>query len=148
MLGITKKTDYALIALTHLATAEDGSTVRAREIAERYAIPPDLLAKILQKLAKSGLLVSTPGRTGGYTLARNADEITIGEVLAAVEGTPALAQCLREDASCCEQLEQCNIRHPLARINARVFEMLDAIPVSELVRTRSESSVKVVTTTR
>lgn len=146
MLGITKKTDYALIALTHLASTEAGTAVRAREIAERYGIPPDLLAKILQKLAKSGLLVSCTGRSGGYALARAADEITVGEVLEAVEGAPALAQCLRGDEACCEQLTQCNIRHPLARINARVFQMLDNIPVSEFTRASVEIPLQAGTT--
>jgi len=132
MLCITKRTEYALIALTHLATVEESGCVRAREIAERYDLPAGLLAKILQKLARAGVLESVPGRSGGYSLARPADEITIGAVLEAVEGSPALAQCMRGDPASCEQIRRCTIRHPLARIYARVFRMLDTITVSEL----------------
>ncbi len=134
MIGITKQTDYALLALTHLASAEDGCAVRAREIAERYRIPADMLAKILQRLARAGLLVSSQGRSGGYVLARPVEEITIGAVLEAVEGAQALAHCLRSENADCEQSKCCTIRDPLARINAQVFTMLDAIPVSELSR--------------
>lgn len=145
MLGISKRTDYALMALTHLARSTAKQSVRAREIAERYDIPGDLLAKILQKLAKAGVLASTPGRSGGYCLARPAEEITIGAVLEAVEGAPALAQCMRGEQSECDQLDRCNIRHPLARINARVFHMLDAIPVSELAHPTGDAPVTIGT---
>ncbi|MBM3496422.1 MAG: Rrf2 family transcriptional regulator [Armatimonadetes bacterium] len=134
MLGITKQTDYALLALTYLASAEDGGAVRARDIAERYGMPVDLLAKILQRLTRSGLLVSSQGRLGGYVLARPVEEITIGAVLEAVEGAQALAQCMRGDHAGCDQHVRCTIRRPLAKINARVFHMLDAIPVSDLTR--------------
>ncbi len=132
MLGITKRTDYALLALTHLAAAGQSGSVSAREIAERYGIPPDLLAKILQRLAKSGLVVSSPGRSGGYALAKPAAEITIGSVLQAVEGTPALTQCQREEPGDCEQILRCTIRRPLERIGLQMLAMLDGIPLSEI----------------
>lgn len=134
MLSVTKRTDYALLALTHLAASTESGSVRSRDIAERFAIPFNLLAKIMQRLARAGLLASSPGRSGGYTLARSADEITVGAVLAAVEGGPALAQCMRGNHADCEQSKRCTIREPLARINSRVFRMLDAIPLSDLTR--------------
>lgn len=132
MIGLTKRTDYALIAIAHLSEHRDGGSVRARDIAERFAIPSELLAKILQKLAKAGVLTSSPGPTGGYALGVPVEDLTVGAVLAAVEGSPALAQCLRTADSTCEQLDRCNIRGPLARINAGVLRMLNSIPVSEL----------------
>jgi len=143
MLCITKRTEYALIALTHLAAVEESGSVRAREIAERYEIPAGLLAKTLQKLAGAGVLMSVSGRSGGYSLARPADEITIGAVLEAVEGSPALMQCMRADAAACDQSMRCTIRHPLASINARVFRMLDAITVSELTGGTSSGSTQI-----
>jgi Rrf2 family protein len=132
VIGLTKKTDYALLALSHLASVSGNEAVRAREIAERYEIPVELLAKVLQRLARSGVLTSSPGPSGGYSLARPAGDITVGSVLEAVEGAPALAHCLRSDPTDCDQVTRCTIRGPLARINARVLRMLDAIPVSEL----------------
>jgi Rrf2 family protein len=134
MITLTKRTDYALMAVAHLAGHDAGQPVPARDIAGAYEIPAELMAKILQKLARSGLLVSSPGPTGGYSLARPAESITVGEVVEAVEGGPALAQCMRGDHADCEQSKRCTIRGPLARINARMLGMLDAIPVSELMR--------------
>lgn len=142
MIGITKRTDYALLALTYVALAGGQRSIRAREIAEHYEIPADLLAKILQKLARSGLLNSTAGRSGGYSLARPADDISIGAVLEAVEGTPALAHCLREAEIGCVQHTHCTIRRPLARISRQVFRMLDAIPISELTQDNDEISTE------
>lgn len=133
MLGLTKKTDYALLALTYLARSGNGDAVRTRKIAEVYDIPVELLAKVLQQLARSGILHSAPGPSGGYLLARPPAEITVGAVLEAVEGAPALAQCLRSEQKDCEQVRRCTIRGPLARINALVYRTLEAIPVSELV---------------
>ena len=132
MITLSKRTDYALLAVSHLARMGSNTSVRAREIAERYEIPAELLAKILQRLARSGVLLSSTGPSGGYALARPADEITVGEVLAAVEGAPALAQCLRDEPGCCEQIDRCTIKEPIERINARVYRLLDTIPVTEL----------------
>jgi Rrf2 family protein len=134
MITLTKRTDYALMAMAHLAEHGAGHPVSARDIAGRYTLPAELLAKILQKLARSGLLNSSPGPTGGYTLARPAEEITVGAVLQAVEGYPGLTRCLRADHSDCDQAKRCTVRRPLERINARVLTMLDDIPVSELAR--------------
>jgi len=135
MITLSKRTDYALLAVSHLARMGSNTSVRAREIAERYEIPAELLAKILQRLARSGVLLSSTGPSGGYALARPADEITVGEVLAAVEGAPALAQCLRDEPGCCEQISRCTIKEPIERINARVFRLLETIPVTELAWT-------------
>ena len=77
MLKLTKKADYGLIALKHLAVVSgQGGTASAKEIADAYGIPLPLLAKILQKLTKTGLLVSLPGSSGGYKLARRPEKIS------------------------------------------------------------------------
>ncbi len=70
MLKLTKKADYGLIAVRHLAERFPATACSAKEIARAYGIPTELLAKILQKLAKNGLLVSQHGTNGGYALAR------------------------------------------------------------------------------
>src|SRR5579871_2718675 len=91
MLSLSKKTDYALLALSYLTRAGESRAVNTKEIAEQYAIPVELLAKILQKLAKAQLVVSTPGPTGGYRLARPAAAISIATVIQVVDGPPAIA---------------------------------------------------------
>lgn len=132
MLSVSKKTDYALLALSHLAGAEADRAVNTREIAERYAIPVELLAKVLQKLVKSGILISTAGVTGGYRLARPAACISVGEVVAAIDGPPAITPCLRTEHEGCEQAGVCTVRGPLAAINARIIWMLNRISLAEM----------------
>ena len=90
MLRLSKKTDYALMAMKHLALQSAASggagAASAREIAEHYDIPIELLAKILQRLARRGLLTSHQGTRGGYSLARPATVISVADVIQAVDG--------------------------------------------------------------
>ena len=72
MLRLSKKADYALMAMKHLAIRPDAASASAREIAEQYDIPIELMAKVLQRLARRGLLTSHQGTRGGYRLARPA----------------------------------------------------------------------------
>ncbi len=132
MIGLSKRTDYGLLALVYLAAAPVGRVVRTRDIAEQHDLPVELLAKILQRLAKSGMIASTPGPTGGYHLARSTDDISIGQVVAAIEGAPALIHCERTDHNRCNQLDKCTIRKPLTRIQARVYDLLNLITLSEI----------------
>jgi Rrf2 family protein len=132
MLSLSKKTDYALLALCHLARGGRERAANTREIAEQFDLPVELLAKVLQRLAKANLLVSTSGPTGGYRLARSADEITVGAVVAAVDGTPAIIHCMKTVNGDCGQLTKCTIRGPLERVNARILQMLNLTSLSEI----------------
>jgi len=135
MLSLSKKTDYALLALCYLSSLDrvDGErAANTKEIAEQYDIPVEMLAKILQKLAKARLITSSAGPTGGYRLARPAAEITVAAAIEAVDGPPAIAQCLKRDAQRCEQLDKCTIRKPLTRINMRILQMLSLISLAEI----------------
>ncbi|HZO88660.1 MAG TPA: Rrf2 family transcriptional regulator [Chthonomonadaceae bacterium] len=143
MLSLSKKTDYALLALSYLTRTEPGRAVNTKEIAERYAIPMELLAKILQKLARADLLLSTPGPTGGYRLARSADQISVGEVIKVIDGPPAIIHCLKIAHNGCEQLDRCTIRRPLARINAKILQMLDLISLAEINRDEEGESAAI-----
>lgn len=132
MLSISKKTDYALLALSHLTRIEAGRAANTKEIAEQYDIPVELLAKILQKLAKARLVTSSAGPTGGYRLARPANDISVGTIIAVVDGPPAFTQCMKTESNGCDQHDKCTIRKPLARINARILQMLHLISLAEI----------------
>lgn len=135
MLSLSKKSDYALLALSYLARVEpEVRSVNTKEIAEQFGIPVELLAKVLQQLVKAGLLLSTPGPAGGYRLAKPAARISVGAVIQVIDGTPALAQCLKTEPVQfqCEQLDRCTIRTPLTRINARIVAMLNVISLAEI----------------
>ena len=86
MLKLTKKADYGLIAMRHLAEHADLGACSAKDLAEMYSIPQEALAKILQRLTKAGLLVSQYGTNGGYTLARDPRLISAFEVIRAIDG--------------------------------------------------------------
>ena len=130
MLRLSKKADYALLAMRHLA-AEPRAVVSARELAEAYDIPAELLAKVLQRLVRTKLLESQQGLRGGYGLARKPDSISVAEVIQAIDGPFTVTACSESDHSC-DQFSKCNIRDPLWHIKDRIVTALAAMTVSEL----------------
>jgi Rrf2 family protein len=129
MFRLSKKADYGLIALRHLAQNASES-VSAREIAEQYRIPAELLAKVLQRLVRKGLLTSQPGINGGYFLARDPASISIVDVVEALEGPISITPCERGDD--CQQLQVCSVRDPLLKIKAKVVRVLGDTSIYEL----------------
>jgi Rrf2 family protein len=130
MLRLSKKADYALMAMKHLAQ-NDAPSACAREIAEQYDIPLELLAKVLQRLVRTGLLVSTQGTRGGYTLSRPARLITVADVIEAIDGPFTVTACSTEKNSC-EQYGKCSIRDPLWQIRERIVAALGDVTVAEI----------------
>jgi Rrf2 family protein len=131
MLRLSKKADYALMAMKHLAQKRDVSSTSAREIAEQYDIPIELMAKVLQRLVRIGLLASTQGTRGGYTLGRPATAISIADVIAAIDGPFTVTACSTEKHDC-DQYEKCSIRDPLWQIRERIAEALATVTVAEI----------------
>jgi Rrf2 family protein len=137
VLRLSKKTDYALLALQHLASEGASGVASARAIAERFDIPLELLAKILQQLAHHGLVAAHKGIHGGYYLARPADAISIADVVEAINGPMTLTACSPADVGC-EQFAGCTVRDPLWRIRERIVSVLQAITIADVSR-RDES---------
>src|SRR4051812_9168472 len=132
MLRLSKKADYALIAMKHLACKVSGSpSASAREIAEQYDIPIELMAKVLQRLVRTGLLVSTQGTRGGYTLGRSSAAISVGDVIQAIDGPFTVTACSTEKNDC-EQYSKCSIRDPLWQIKERIVEALGTVTIAEM----------------
>lgn len=130
MLRLSKRSDYALIALRHLATPLARSA-SARELAERFDIPLELLAKVLQKLVRAGLLTSQQGIRGGYVLARPAAEISVADIIVAVDGPLTVTACSDEDQTC-DQYAKCNVRDPLWRLKDRIVHTLTTCTLAEI----------------
>jgi Rrf2 family protein len=129
MLRLSKKADYALIAMKHLARKTSGApSASAREIAEEYAIPIELMAKVLQRLVRTGLLASTQGTRGGYTLSRPSAAITVADV---IDGPFTVTACSTEKSDC-EQYSKCSIRDPLWQIRERIAEALGTVTIAEM----------------
>ena len=137
MLRLTKKADYGLMALKYLAEQasiahNDRQTASAKDIADAYHIPPPLLAKILQTLAKAGLLVSHAGTNGGYALSRASTEITAFEVIRAIDGPLFITSCITIHGTC-DLHGTCTIKEPLRKVNDSIKELLSGIHVSDLI---------------
>ncbi len=135
MLRLTKKADYGLMALKYLAeqTTPSGQPAAhsAKDIAQAYHIPPPLLAKILQTLARAGLLVSHAGTNGGYALARPATEISAFEVIRAIDGPLFITSCITIHGTC-DLAGHCTIKEPLRKVNDAIKELLSGIRISDL----------------
>jgi Rrf2 family protein len=131
MLKLTKKADYGLMAMKHFAEHPGGGALRAKDVAGSYGIPPEALAKILQRLAKAGLLHSQQGINGGYTLARRPTEISAYEVIRAIDGPLFITSCITVRGEC-DQTDRCTIREPLRRVNQSIEEVLKSISLSEM----------------
>jgi Rrf2 family protein len=144
MLRLSKKADYALMAMKHLALRGDQGSSSAREIASQYDIPIELLAKVLQRLVRRGLLVSQQGTRGGYQLARVPVQISVGDVIQAVDGPVTVTACSTEAGSC-EQFAKCNVRDPLWRVRERILAALGECTIAELA---AEPPPAVTSTTR
>lgn len=130
MLRFTKRADYGLMAMHYIACQTDEGAVSAKRIAEEFRIPPELLAKILQRLAKRKLIVSHNGPKGGYALARPQSEITVGQVVRALEGPVRVVSCMTHDA--CPQYTRCNLRGPVQKIQSSISQVLDTMTLDEL----------------
>jgi len=128
MFRLSKRADYGLIAMKHLALHDEHS-YSAPEIARTYNIPSELLAKVLQALVRKGLLESHSGPNGGYALARAPEKISVIEVLEALEGPLMLTPC---EAEACEQLELCSIRDPLQGVKRRMVSVLVDTTIHQL----------------
>ena len=141
MLRLSKKVDYALIALKDLASSSSG-TSSAREIAARYDIPVELLAKVLQRLARHGLLESHQGTRGGYRLSRPASRISVADVIEAIDGPVLVTACSDIDETC-DQYSKCNVRDPLWRLKDRIVQSLSSFTLQELAADDDSSAFPV-----
>jgi Rrf2 family protein len=152
MLRLTKKADYGLMALKFLAeqtqeqAASDshaGAAASAKAIAEAYHIPPQLLAKILQTLAKAGILVSHAGTNGGYALARPAGQISAFEVIRAIDGPLFITSCITIHGTC-DLAGTCTIKEPLRKVNDSIKDLLSGITIADLAEPESAAAAAAV----
>ncbi len=137
MIQLTKRTEYGLIALVHMAECE-GRYVSAREISERFRIPKRLLAEVLKDLSHAALVESQRGASGGYALARSPDELALSAVVGALEGRPSLTSCENQSTvhhGDCDLVHVCPIRSPLHRLREGLWQLMQQTTLRSLLRT-------------
>ena len=132
MLRITKQTDYGIVLMTYLAADRRRSVHNARDLANVVNLPLPTVSKILKALARADLLVSHRGVKGGYSLSRDPHEISVEEIIVALEGPIAITECLDEDKSDCDIVRSCPVQANWQRINNAVQDALRGIPLTEM----------------
>ena len=145
MLRVSRKADYALIALKHLAQHGQREALSAADISSSYGISAPLLAKVLQRLAKKGLLQARHGSSGGYTLTRDPGLITALEVVQAIDGPISITSCTSRRGDC-DHLSNCTVRDPLRRVNESVLQLLNQVTLLQLLNEQPTSPVVGLTT--
>ena len=130
MFKITRKLEYALIALRHIQGQSEDKVVSAKEISGVYRIPLQLLAKILQELSKHDILEAIQGAHGGYRLKKSLDQMNLTALIKILEGPIGIMDCSLDTN--CVQLDICNIRKPINRVNDAIISMFDNLTLSEI----------------
>jgi FeS assembly SUF system regulator len=131
MLRISKLTDYGIVLLARFAAAPRDAQLSARELAERAALPLPAASKMLKQLTAAGLLESLRGAKGGYRLVRAPEQITVAEIVHALEGPIALMECTAGPGHC-EQEARCTVQEPWHRINRAVLDALSRVTLADL----------------
>jgi Rrf2 family protein len=131
MMKLSKKADYGLIALKHLAIHGGVDACSASDIADLYKLSTPLMAKVLQRLAKDGIVVARHGSSGGYTLARPATDISALDVIRAIEGPLFITSCMTSRGAC-DVATTCSIREPLRRVDDSILDVLAKVTISQM----------------
>lgn len=142
MVKISKKTEYALIALRHIVDKEIDELTSAKEISESYSTPFDATSRVLQVLASHGWLKSEQGAHGGYKSRGNLNSLSMKKLCEIIEGPQTIVKCLGEGGSSkCVLEDTCNMISPLANLNHLLVGFLDDVSVMDLIVERSNKKV-------
>ncbi len=134
MLRLSKRVEYGLIALRHFAAIQEGTVCTAKEISQKYNVPHELLAKVLQKLAQARIIQSYQGVRGGYVLVHHPSSIKISHVINAIEHEkPMLAECYADGPESCIIFDDCTIRRPLGKIQKNINHFFHSMSIAEIV---------------
>jgi Rrf2 family protein len=134
MFQLSKRVEYGLIALRHMATKPYAQSFTAKELAAEYEISYELLAKVLQKLTREGIIASTQGSKGGYALAKRPDELNVARIIRIIEEEkPMIAECYVDGADSCSIFDLCTIRKPLGKMQRSLNVMFDKMTIQEII---------------
>jgi FeS assembly SUF system regulator len=142
MVRLGKLTDYGLVLMTCIARNEGGSLRTARDLALESKLPLSTVSKLLKELLQSGLLLSHRGIKGGYILAREPRDISVLEIIAAIEGPMALTECSTDVTGLCNLEPCCPIKTNQKIINQAVQGVLDKITLSDLIQPMQLTTIK------
>ena len=136
---ITTWAEYGLICALHLARRDEAGPVTGRDVAARERLPGDYVEQILLRMRRAGIVNSTRGARGGYTLARRPEQISVRDVIQASELTTFDLHCVSHpvDAGRCSASEDCSIRPVWMLLQSRIDEVLEGVKLSDLLADES-----------
>jgi FeS assembly SUF system regulator len=140
MFKLSKKADYGLIAVKHLAVHRGDHACSASEIADEYGISSTLMAKVLQKLAHGALVVAKHGSSGGYQLAKEASRISALDVISAIDGPVLITSCVTNHGNC-DATHKCSVKEPLRRVNESILSVLSNVSIAQMSDEQQESAL-------
>jgi len=132
MLKLTKKIEYALIALQHMQSKNNNEVTSVKEVTDKYDLPASLLAKVLQQLAKKNIIEPIQGPSGGYRLNKPLEEIKLNDFIEIIEGPVGLVDCLHDPD--CGHIGTCNIRIPIERVNNTIKDLFSNMTLADLTK--------------
>lgn len=131
MVRLTRMADYAIV-LMHQVTIAGGRPLNAGELAAETHVPRPSTTKILKSLTRAGLLTSSRGMKGGYMLAYSPLDISVADIVAAVDGPIALTDCIEDAPGACELESRCLVRDTLQIVNNTVRQALAEVSLADL----------------
>jgi FeS assembly SUF system regulator len=132
MFRLNRLTDYAVVVMSQMS-GNGGGLRSAQQIARDTAVPLPTVAKVLNVLTREGLVDSHRGAAGGYALSRGATEITVAEIIRALEGPIALTACVDNSGACCDVESLCPMRGTWDKVNEVIHEALSQVTLADLI---------------
>ncbi len=143
MIRITKLTDYGIVLLSHMAQDETTVSQNVKDLAAATHLPEPTVGKLLKSLAKSGILISQRGAHGGYSLSRSASEITVAQIIGAIDGPIAITDCSNElSTSKCELERLCPVRSNWQKINVSIKDALEGVSLADMVKPQTSNFIR------
>lgn len=136
MLRLSRLTDYAVVVLSQMA-GRSGDVMTAIDLTEATALPQPTVAKVLKLLARSDVIESRRGTQGGYVLDRAASEVSVAEIISAIDGPVALTACVDEASGDCSVETCCPMRGRWDRLNTAVQAAFDSVSLAEILSVNS-----------
>ena len=140
MFKLSKKADYGLIAVKHLATHRGAHACSANEISDEYGISTTLMAKVLQKLARHGVVAAKHGSGGGYQLDKDPGQISALDVISAIDGPVLITSCVTNHGNC-DATDCCSVKEPLRRVNESILNVLGSVTIAQMSEDPREPSL-------
>jgi Rrf2 family protein len=132
LLRLSKRAEYAILTLDHLANRASGAPATVSAMAKRYSLPKPLLAKVCQTLKNSGMVSSVKGAAGGYLLDQPLASITVAHVLECFDVDVALVECVESDDGC-QTAAHCEIKAPMAALSDAILSYLRSVSLETLL---------------